>query len=1203
MFSTFFNFEIKNWVRSPMPWIFLLLFGLLQLGATVSDNITIGGGGANIWKNAALGIQFSYGIWSLIGLLLVAAFLNGSILRDFENHTDQIVFASPINKAGYYFGHYFGGFAIAIIPIFGIALGYIFGTFLNGIFEWTQLERYGPNNFLAHFNGLMVFTLPNLLFAGGICYAVAAVTRSTAYPFVAVLLLMVGYIISGTFLQDIDNETIARLADPFGIRTFSIATKYWTVDQQNNMSLGLFDDKWVLINRLIWSGVGIASLLFGYKRFTFEEKARSGGKKNSKSSPAPIPSQSINTTSPIIPLPRVTLGIGIATRWSQLWSQFKTDFKSSAKSTPFLLISLIGLLNLWGGMSGATDGYGTKELPATTKMVDYVRGSFYLFLMMIQVYFCGVLVWKERNAKTNEIIDAMPTRNWTMWLGKYLAITSLMAILLSLAIVAAVFTQSYYGYDRHEIGMFVGEILVRDLIGLSFWTAIFFLIHALSRNMYLGFFIGVLLFVGHSFLWQGLKISSNLVKLGGTPSYKVSDFFGIAPYAKDLSWFNSYWSLFGGIIALVTILFWPRGKETWWKKRIAIASNEWKTYKVFGMGIISIWAAIAGFLFYNTQVLNKYDGETRSEKLRVEYEQFYKKYEDIAQPRIVDVKYNIQLFPESRTMLAHVDWVVRNKSTVAIDSMHLTTSSTGKMRFENPRLTLLLNDSVRNYRIYRISPALAPGDSMTVSFDNNFIPKGVENEVTFVKMTQNGTFFNNGDFTPVIGYVESSEMSSKNDRKKYGLPEKTRAPAFNPQDTVARMKAYIGADADWVNVETTISTSTDQIAIAPGSLVKEWTEGNRRYFNYKFDYKGWNFYSFMSARYEVARQEWNGIKLEVYYHKDHAYNVDRMMNSMRKSLEYYIKNFGPYYHKQARIIEFPRIASFAQAFPGTMPYSEEIGFMQDLPEEEDDLDKVFYVVAHEMGHQYWAHQACGAAMQGSEMTTETFAQYSALMVMEHEYGRDQMRKFLTYEMDGYLRARGREQLRELPLAKCENQGYIHYQKGSVVMYYLKEMIGEERVNTALSDYLKRFRYMEPPFPTSADPIAEFEKQTPDSLRYIIKDLFWDITLFDNRTTEVSVRNLPNGKFEVTIKTESRKLKADDLGKENEVPVADWMEIGAFAKPESGKRFGKTLYRQRVHVTQLSNTFTFVVDEKPDKAGIDPFKLLIERNPEDNLKEF
>jgi aminopeptidase N len=327
-----------------------------------------------------------------------------------------------------------------------------------------------------------------------------------------------------------------------------------------------------------------------------------------------------------------------------------------------------------------------------------------------------------------------------------------------------------------------------------------------------------------------------------------------------------------------------------------------------------------------------------------------------------------------------------------------------------------------------------------------------------------------------------------------------------------------------------------------------------------------------------------------------------MMKSMQKSLEYYTTNFGPYAHKEARIIEFPRVASFAQAFPGTMPYSESIGFIAKL-EKPDDIDMVYYVVAHEMAHQWWAHQVSSANMQGATTLTEMLAQYSALMVMEKEYGRDTMRKFLEYEADSYLRARGRELLKERPLLTVEaDQGYIHYRKGSAVMYYLKEMIGEEAVNRALRKLVQKFAYAQPPYPTSHDLIDALREETPENLRYIVKDLFEDITLFGNRTTVAKARKLPSGKFEVTIEVETKKFKSDEKGNETEVPVNDFIDVGAFAKPADDQRYGKVLHRERLQMKSGKGQYTFTVDQEPEKAGIDPMRLLIDRLPEDNMKK-
>lgn len=322
---------------------------------------------------------------------------------------------------------------------------------------------------------------------------------------------------------------------------------------------------------------------------------------------------------------------------------------------------------------------------------------------------------------------------------------------------------------------------------------------------------------------------------------------------------------------------------------------------------------------------------------------------------------------------------------------------------------------------------------------------------------------------------------------------------------------------------------------------------------------------------------------------------------MKKSLDYYIKNFGPYMHKEARIVEFPRVATFAQAFPGTMPYSESIGFISNL-EHPDDVDSVFFVVAHEMGHQWWAHQVIGANMEGATLLSETLASYSAMMVLEKEYGRDQMRKFLQHEMDVYLRSRGQERLKERPLLTVEsNQGYIHYQKGGIVLYYMKEMIGEDAVNRALRKLVQQYAYGKPPYPTSYALVDALREETPPNLQYLIKDLFEDITLFSNRTLEATAHKRADGKYDVTINVEAQKFKADAKGNETEVPVDDWIDIGALATPAPGKKYGDTLYRERVHITQRKSTFTFTTAKLPEKAGIDPFALLIDRIPDDNTK--
>jgi ABC-2 type transport system permease protein len=411
----------------------------------------------------------------------------------------------------------------------------------------------------------------------------------------------------------------------------------------------------------------------------------------------------------------------------------------------------------------------------------------------------------------------------------------------------------------------------------------------------------------------------------------------------------------------------------------------------------------------------------------------------------------------------------------------------------------------------------------------------------------------------------------------------------------ARRNNYISNDADWVTFEVVVSTSADQIAVAPGELIREWTEGDRRYFQFRTREKILDFSSVLSARYQVIRDGWKDVGLGVYYHPGHEYNLAKMMKGMQAALEYCTSNFSPYQNKTLRIMEFPRYAGFAQSFPASIPYSESIGFIARVDSKsEEDIDYPFYITAHEVAHQWWAHQVIGGNVQGSTMLSESLAQYTALMVMKHEVGPEQMRRFLKYEMDRYLIGRSVERKKELPLARVENQGYIHYNKASVIFYALQDYVGEEDLNRVLHEYVEAVAYQNPPYTNSTELIDRIRKIVPPNLSYIIDDMFESITLYENRALSGTYRQTPDGKYEVKLKVAARKIRAGELGEEKEVPLADWIDIGVLDSKE------KPLYMVKHKIEQHETEFTIVVDRVPAKAGIDPWNKLVDRKPDDNV---
>jgi ABC-2 type transport system permease protein len=390
--------------------------------------------------------------------------------------------------------------------------------------------------------------------------------------------------------------------------------------------------------------------------------------------------------------------------------------------------------------------------------------------------------------------------------------------------------------------------------------------------------------------------------------------------------------------------------------------------------------------------------------------------------------------------------------------------------------------------------------------------------------------------------------------------------------------------------------------VAPGYLQSDRTDGERRYFEYVMDAPIWPFVSYLSARYAVARDRWNDVALEVFYHPEHHFNVQRMLQAAQKSLDYFTREFGPYQYRQFRVLEFPAYERFAQAFPNTIPYSEAIGFIADLHDDKS-IDYVFYVTAHELAHQWWGHQLVGRRAQGMTLLVETLAQYSALMVMEHEYGATKMRRFLKYELDNYLANRGGELIEELPLKLVEDQGYVHYRKGSLAMYALKDAIGEDAVNRALRSVLQRYAYVETRFPLSGDLIAAFRAEAPADKQTLITALFEKITLWDLSVTDATVQTTDDGRYRVTLDVATRQLEADGAGVETEVPLDVALDVGIFGAAPDGlgeNDLPEPLVLEKRHFDAAEATLEFIVAEPPVRVGIDPYNKLIDRNPDDNL---
>ncbi|MGH8178970.1 MAG: ABC transporter permease/M1 family aminopeptidase [Steroidobacter sp.] len=1199
MFREFFRFDLRYQFKSPLIWITAFVFALMAFGAMTSDSIQIGGGIGNVHRNAPAVLISFLAVFSTLGLFIATAFVAQPLLRDAEIGAEELFFSTPLRKGGYIWGRVTAGLTAALVVYVIIALAFMLGSLM----PWLDPTRLSPFSLEPYLWAFGVLIIPNLIFTAALLSLLAVTTRRLLLVFLGAIAFLVLWMIAGALTRDIQYDTIASLIDPFAGRTIARVMRYWSVAERNSQLPEL--SGLLLMNRVLW--LAIAASMFAAAHALFRPQSlrakqrwrRRRAPDPAAPAPSPEPARQLR-----IAQPRTFDG---AIAWRQFLHQLGFDAASVLKSIPFLVLLAFGLLNFIGGARTIDSTFGTEVYPVTGLMIEAMQGSYQFLLIIIVAFYAGDILWRERDAKLAEVSDALPTPNWVPLLAKLGALVAVVLVFMLVGALAGMTFQIFQGYTNLEIGLYLRSTLI-DSLPFALMAVLAIFLQVVSNQKFLGYLLLIVVLILQIVL-SSVNLEHNLYTYAGAPLLTYSDMNGYGHLLTAWSWFQVYWSLFAASLVLLAAAFWVRGTAPRWSDRWrqAVRALRGSQGALLGAFLIA-FVAVGAWIFYNTNVLNEYvPGDVLLDR-QARFEKDYRKYLNAPQPRIVDVRADVDIYPQERRAVIRGHYRLMNKHDQPIGELHVYMNPQADL--EIPSLdsaTLTLNDAETGFRIYKLAEPMRPGDALDLDFvvaraergfTNDGMPPSARPGDIRSPLNDNGTFFNSIEMLPHLGYSAELQILDRNERRKRGLGDVPRMAKL--EDESARGSLGF-PDADWINFETTVSTSADQIALAPGYLQREWVENGRRYFHYKMDSPMLPFFCYLSARWEVKRGEWNGLPIEVYYESKHPYNVDRMIDASKKSLEYFTANFSPYQHRQVRILEFPRYAQFAQSFANTIPFSESIGFIADL-RDRNDIDYVFYVTAHEVAHQWWAHQVIGADVQGSTMIVESLAQYSALMVMEKEYGREHMRRFLKYELDRYLRGRGGELIEELPLMRVENQQYIHYAKGSLVFYRLREEIGEENLNRALANFIRDKAFQQPPYTTTLEMLDYIRAQAPAEQHALIDDLFARIIFYDNRVVETRSRKRDDGGYEVEIDYEAAKRESDGLGAESELIVNDTMEVGVFVRDDGEEEAQeKVLYLRNHRIDAAKGTISVVVDAEPSEVGLDPYNKLIDRMPDDNRK--
>ncbi|MBT3208283.1 MAG: hypothetical protein HOB05_15700 [Bacteroidetes bacterium] len=1196
------SFELRTALNSKVTYIyfaimFALTFMFINAVGGAFPAIQIGIAGDNIKLNSPMVIDLVLSFFSFLGIFITAGIVSNIIYKDFKYDSLSLTFTTQVSKFNYLMGRYIAALLINILVFLGPAFGILIGSEM----PYLNSDMFGDVIPMAYINTYLSRIIPNLFFITALFFTLTLLLRNIVINWFVIIGLYVLYAVGGRMINDLDNQTLAALLDPFGMASSMKVSSNFSADEANTQSIPL--ESVYLLNRILWVIIGAITLIIGYFRFNFsfdidkikirKKKAKSFENNIQTNGSENYIDRQINTVQP---------NYGLKHNLLSFISLFRREFKGLITNIYFILIMIIGIGFLITTSQAIGKIFDTVTYPVTYQVIEILGGTFNLFVMIIIILFSGEMVWQSRSLKVHETENILPVNNWHLLGSKITALITIIFSMLSMLVITGVIVQAFNGYYNFEIGLYIKSVL-----GLQFTYYILiilfaFFVQILVNHKFLGYTLIIIYYIWDA-QFAGAVLQNNLFIYGEGPSYMYSDMNGYSEGMWVVLIYRFYWFAFAVLLSILANRFLVRGTEEGFIKRWKNFKTSWSKIRIAIPISLIVFLTTSGFIFYNTNILNDFNRSYEFEKRMVEYERKYKKYENITQPRITAVDTKFDLYPEGGD--AHIDgqYILKNTSNTPLDTLILSMDrETVKSVNVDGGYSTLIEDDMQKFHMYKLNQRLQPDDSTVLTFEFDYKVKGFTNNGVRVMTNKNGTFLNSG-ILPSLGYNSGAELNSKKLRKKHDLPKKE---IENRRDDVEAVKNnFITDDADFVRLSVQISTSEDQTALAPGYCKKQWTENGRNYFQYASDVPVINFFAVLSAKYELVEDKWtpedsaqNPVAIKVYYHMGHEYNIQNIIDGVKASLSYYSKNYCEYPHPELKIIEFPRYGSFAQSFPAMIPFSEGLGFIADLREKEDEdidfadlkIDYPFWVTAHEMAHQWLAHHIIAAETEGAQMLMESVTQFSSLKVIEDSFGKEKLKKFLRQEMNRYAMSRQNENFEEQPLATVwGHQSAIYYQKGIIVLNALNDYLGDDKLVKVTSDFINKYKFKGAPYATTAEYIDEIRKVTPDSLQYIVTDWMEKITFYDFEVKEATYERNEKLEYFMNLTLEANKTYSDGLGKATQAEMNDYVEIGVYNSKE------KEIYLEKVKLNSDENKLRIKLGRKPSKVVIDPWYKLITKD--------
>lgn len=1134
-------------------------------------------GGDEIHRNAPHVTNFIICLLTLFTIFVGTLACAAVVLRDTQHRMEPLIYTTSIGRLPYFTARLFGLVGAVFIVLCVAVLGTVAVTFL------APPERLGPFHLSYYLAPLLTFGLPGVVFCCSIVFAAALLTRNVRYVYAAGVLVFIIYftasilgnspVMAGSIPAPGGPGWFSVLIDPFGLTAFFGETMNWPVWRQNRELFPL--TPMFIGNRLLWTTLSLLLLGLAYRRFQFKvllEKERNQV------------SQSHAHAAPAIPYRTIPVRTGepdyrLQTFLKVFRLETKTLFGPLLTILIFALWVFFNAVELYENLSNGP--YGVRSYATSGILAEQLVAVRPALLLII--FYAAELIHREKTTGIQPLIFATPMSVTVFAIGKSLALIVWVLALITVHIAVGMAVQWFSGFDTFEWGTYFSLYYYAGL-PLVLYAVLILFIQTVITHKYLGMLISGLV-IGVFIFGRKLGLENYLARFATAPRLHYSDFHGFGHSGSSFHWYMLYWALIALALAGIATRLWPGNAQVHTpgraRRRIMHASRP----VAFALFCITCAAATGFYIQYKTgHSAHNRTGGTNAQ-WQAQYERQYKPLENAPQPVVTAIDIQTDLFPAKHYYTVKGTMRVKNLSGQPIARLHIGIDPDIELvELNTGRAAQVSRDETFGQYSYRLGQPLTPGAEMTVRFAIRADRSGFKTFNSEHAVSVNGSYIELEKYLPHFGYRPNYEIEEPELRRQNGLPPR---------------RSVTSADRDYhfIHFRNIISTDPDQQAVTAGTLVKSWSQAGRRYFHYQSAQPMPYMFALSSARYAVKTEQYRGTTFRIYHHALHSQNVPAMMQAMKDAVDYGNANFGPYPRRELTLAEIPHYPGSATAYPGLILSQERTNFRSNLSDS-TGFNFTYATTAHETAHQWWAGQVAAPAGPGDALLTESLAKYTEAVVTEKRFGKMYLRPYHVKDSQLYFAYRSAFGEQEAPLWKTTDQPFVHYQKGGLALFRLKEVMGEAHVARALHELVTHHGYPRQR-PTPADLTDALKRGASATQVRLIDALFKKVIVFDNDIKILSKKSLPNNQQLIALEINIRKTD-ETSGKPVSMQPDDDIEIAVFAGAIATEKVpSKPVYLQTHHFSKNRSVIRITVPRGPATIILDPLSYMLDVSDHNN----